>query len=126
MFKGFYYEQSTGAFGVQNGDFVFPLGDGYAGKAASRNVPNDDHLRGLGPLPRGEYLLTLASHQRFAEPAFRLEQVKGQKYFRNGFWVHGDNKTSTASSGCIVLGKPVRLMIKAFLDFGYDRMIVRP
>lgn len=126
MFKGFYYEQSTGAFGVQNGDFVFPLGDGYAGKAASRNVPNDDHLRSLGPLPRGKYVLKVVAHPRFAEPAIRLEQVEGKTYDRCGFWIHGDNKTSTASTGCIVLGKPVRLMIKAFIDFGYDELIVRP
>lgn len=126
MYKGFYYVQSTGAFGVQNGDFVFPLGDGYAGKGPSRNVPNDDHLRGLGPLPRGEYVLKLVAHQRFAEPAFQLTQVKGETYDRSDFWVHGDNKTSTASSGCIVLGKPVRLMLKAFLDFGYDRILVKP
>ena len=126
MYKGFYYVQSTGAFGVQNGDFVFPLGDGYAGKGPSRNVPNDDHLRGLGPLPRGKYTVDLAPHQRFAEPAFRLEQIEGPDYERSGFWVHGDNKTSTASSGCIILGKPVRMMLKAFHDFGYKHLVVKP
>lgn len=124
--KGFYYEQATGAFGVFNGSYVYPLGSGYAGKGASRNVPNDDHRRGLGPLPRGKYSVAVAKHDRFAAPAIRLEQIEGTAYGRSGFWVHGDNKAGDASSGCIILTKPVRMMMASFIAFGHDVLVVRP
>ena len=127
--KAFTYVQSTGAFGVQNGDFHFPLGSGYAGKGVDRNVPNSDHIKSKGPLPRGKYSVAVKQHARFAAPAIVLEQIEGDTRRRSGFWIHGDNSKGdqSASSGCIVLTAPVRRMIAAFIqDYGVDTLIVRP
>lgn len=124
--KRFLYNQATGALSVQNGSFTLPLGDGYAGKDESRNVPNHDHLRMLGPLPRGLYSVKVAKHPRFAAPAFRLTQIAGNDHDRSGFWIHGDNETSTASSGCIVVNKPLRMLLQSFTAMGFNELVVMP
>ena len=66
---------------------------------------------GVGPLPQGEYLMRVVEHKRFAPPAIRLTQEKGQTYGRSGFLIHGGTK----SEGCIILDRYARQAIAATL-----------
>ena len=122
----FEYNSQTGDLWVCNVDYCMPLATGYAGKGSCRNNPSCDGKKSLGPLPRGTYNMQVARHDRFAEPAIRLTQTSGLTFDRSGFWVHGDNAKGdqSASSGCIVLGKPVRLALAAFIALGYNELLV--
>lgn len=124
--KRFEYNSKTGELWVCNGDFCMPLATGYAGKGAGLNQPAADHRRLFGPLPRGEYNMSVDIHPRFAAPAIRLTQTAGETHGRSGFWIHGDNKDSnrSASSGCIVLNKFTRAAIAAFIAVGYEKLLV--
>ena len=108
------YEQRTGRlwlrFGPGPREFRL-VGIGFAGREAGRNSPAHQHVRGVGPLPQGEYLMRVVEHKRFAPPAIRLTQEKGQTYGRSGFLIHGGTK----SEGCIILDRYARQAIAATL-----------
>lgn len=125
--KGFIYVQLSGELFAVNGDFTMPLGAGYAGALHGLNNPELDGVRNIGPLPEGEYRMRVYPHPRFAEPAIKLVQVKGETHERSGFWIHGDNAKAdrSASSGCPVFSRPVRQCIAAFIALGHDLLLVR-
>lgn len=119
--KGLYYEQRSGTFGFQNGDHKCPIGTGSAGRAPHRNDPEKDHVRGMGPLPRGDYRMGVVSHPRFAAPAIRLSPVAGtDTKGRSGFYIHG----GTHSEGCILIQRRERTAIAALIDAGFDTLRV--
>ena len=124
--KRFEYNSKTGELWACNGDFCMPLATGYAGKGRGWNNPSVDNERSLGPLPRGTYAMRVDKHPRFAEPAIRLTQTSGFTHDRSGFWIHGDNARGdgSASAGCIVLGRPVRLAIASFIALGFNELLV--
>ena len=123
--KGFYYEQSTGTFSVVNGSWRTPLFIGYAGVPDCRNDPDCQHEKARGPLPRGNYTLRTVAHNRFAHPAIRLDPSPSNEMFgRSGFYIHGDNRTSTASTGCIILGRGERTAINELMKLGFDQLQV--
>lgn len=124
--KRFEYNSQTGELWACNGDFCMPLATGYAGKGRGLNQPAADHRRSLGPLPRGEYDMSVDFHPRFAAPAIKLTQTSGLTHDRSGFWIHGDNEAGnrTASSGCIVLNKVTRAAIAAFIALGFKELLV--
>lgn len=116
------YEQATGDFRileVEDGgvDRVLYETRGYAGRGYDRNRPDADHLRGRGPLPRGEYGVYLKPHRRFWAPAFILLPKPGTNMKgRAGFWIHGDSLVNPgdASSGCIILSAAAREWVKHY------------
>lgn len=121
MIEGFVYEQATGRFLYRSGNSVAVVGLGYAGAPAGLNDPLSDHLRSVGPLPKGGYVIRERIHPRFASPAFALTPQAGNRmHGRSGFWVHGDNakRDQSASSGCIILGRDARLAIRNRLAHG--------
>lgn len=124
--KRFEYNSKTGELWACNGDFCMPLASGYAGKNNGLNNPEVDHVRSLGPLPRGTYAMRVDNHPRFAAPAIRLTQTSGLTHDRSGFWIHGDNSAGnkTASSGCIVLNKVTRAAIASFIAIGFEELLV--
>lgn len=105
----FTYSQRTGEL-AQNGEFV---GTGYSGNGPGRNNPDMQAVHNVGPIPEGEYTIGLP----YADPArgpcvMRLTPSSDTNEFgRSGFLIHGDNKTHTASEGCIILGPTIRQFI---------------
>ena len=99
------YEQKTGElYHYDNGDLV---GKGYSGRPSALNDTKQEHLKGIGPIPRGLYAI---GHPRGSEKTGRfvmdLTPLGHMALGRTGLQIHGDNKEGnrTASSGCIVLG----------------------
>lgn len=103
------YEQKTGfLFHYDNGDHV---GTGYSGAPNSVNDGSKEHLKGIGPIPKGLYAI---GHPRGSEKTGRfvmdLTPLGHMALGRSGLQIHGDNREGnrTASSGCIVLGPKER------------------
>lgn len=121
-----HYAQSSGTLSLCNGDFACPFAAGYAGRAIGRDNPDMDHVKNIGPLPRGVYSMRVVEHPRFAAPAIQLVQTDGEGHGRSGFFIHGDNAKAdySASSGCIVLDKPTRLVVAALIRLGFDKLEV--
>lgn len=125
MMKGFVYAQHSGEFSIVNGHYGCPLAAGYAGSGAGRNNPDLDHVRSVGPLPRGIYRCETLASAKFAAPAICLDpHPANEMHGRSGFWIHGDNASGSASSGCIVLDKITRETIRALIRIGFDQLEV--
>lgn len=123
------YEQSTGKLFLRRaGDRFDFVTTGYAGSPRGFNDPKMDHVRSVGPLPKGRYRIRQAGHPRFAPPSFQLEPSKGTKlHGRSGFWIHGDNGRgdNSASTGCIILGLTDRqYMVRQLKQFGATLEVV--
>lgn len=111
----FQYSQSLGRFYIQCDETSERalLGVGYAGRGTGRNNPQQQHMKNVGPLPRGMYTIGFAEkHPRLGPLAYRLTPASTNVMFeRSGFFIHGDNKTNDASQGCVVLPKPLREIV---------------
>lgn len=85
-------------------------GIGYSGKGTFKNLPDQDHVANLGPLPKGQYRILAPVTRTALGPyvMFLVPQTGNQMHGRSSFAIHGDNKTHTASKGCIVLPRDVR------------------
>lgn len=100
------WDQSAGSLAFEGQVIAF----GYAGKGAGKNNPDMQHVQKTGPIPRGLWRMTARINSPNTGPkTIVLEpepgtDTKGRSLFR----VHGDNKTHTASEGCIILGPDVR------------------
>lgn len=114
------YAQSTGALRFYDGHSLVPVGSGSAGHPPHRNDPDSDHIRGMGPLPRGVYRMGIVPHPRFASPAIRLDPLEGQTHGRSGFWIHGGTK----SEGCILLQRPERVALASIVRRGCKILVV--
>lgn len=113
------WSQAAGTLSLIDGQARARLAAGYAGRPRWRNDATAQHRKGEGPLPRGLYRMKVVPHPRFAGPAVRLDPDAGNAMLgRSDFWIHGDNAEGDASSGCIVLGRPARLLVAAFIDCG--------
>lgn len=119
--KGFRYEQSSGALVLVNDDYECPLHVCAAGRADGLNNPEMQHVRNVGPLPRGRYHMRVVEHPRFASPAIRLDwssfQKEGMENFgRSGFFIHGGSK----SEGCILVNGCIRALVATAIGCGFD------
>ena len=84
---------------------------GYSGTHGMKNNPDYEHVAGAGPIPRGRYLIGRAIHSKRTGPVVLPLRADGHDaYGRSAFQIHGDSIRSpgNASSGCIVLPRPVR------------------
>lgn len=103
------HEQSTGRL-YQNGNYK---GTGYSGSLTNKNNPERQHVKGMGPLPRGTY--RIGGYTRSKGPwTIELMQISGETFGRNLFRIHGDKRAGTqgfASAGCIIINPSVRLLI---------------
>jgi Protein of unknown function (DUF2778) len=98
------YVQSTGAL-------VDPAGKilkiGYSGRVPDgKNQPDKQNVADVGPIPRGWWTIGAPfTHENTGKITMRLTADESTELFgRGGFLIHGDNKTGTASTGCIVIG----------------------
>jgi len=119
------YHQSTGNMYMET---IYVDGDrchhhrvlmatGYSGRGEYRNSGQAEHVAGKGPIPRGHWhtgrSFTSKQTGPIAIPLYWVDDGEGNLHGRSGFQIHGDNYAGDASSGCIVLERPMRL----FLDY---------
>jgi hypothetical protein len=115
------YEQDSGdLFQVlgdrPSGKLKF-IGTGYSGagklRRHGRNNSDMQHIKGVGPCPRGTWAIKGPRISKRVGPvAFDLKPIEGTDTLgRSALMIHGDNKASNASKGCIILGRPIRLQI---------------
>lgn len=85
---------------------------GYSGFGSAKNDPDAQRVAGLGPIPRGAYLLgSLSESEDHGPLAIHLVPLTGTDTFgRSGFLCHGDSKEHPggASHGCIIMPRAVR------------------
>lgn len=110
------YNQSTGELFRPEGSLA---GKGYAGKGEGRNNPALDHVRNVGPLPRGTYTIGqgIPKHPLLGRLAIPLTpSPKNKMHGRSHFYMHGDNKAHDASLGCPIQGPKVREEVNSSPD----------
>lgn len=103
------YHQKTGELFDASGALI---ATGYSGHLEGRNNPDLQEHRGIGPIPRGTYVIgepfNSESHGPFCmalEPA-----AENEMFGRSGFLIHGDKigAPGTASLGCVILPREIR------------------
>ena len=98
----------TGYSGWDDGDGVPEPGEG-------KNDPSKVSVRSVGPLPPGKWNIGPPFFHTTAGPyTMRLLPQKGtETHGRSGFLIHGDSgkDPGTASHGCIVLRRELRMLI---------------
>lgn len=108
------YEQRTGRFLKPDGTL---LATGYSGIAKGLNNPAMEDVRGVGPIPAGDWSIDLhpVPPEHVGPFALALLPVGHNAHGRSLFRIHGDNVLGnhTASHGCIILGRPARQAIIA-------------
>ncbi|MEM6159537.1 tlde1 domain-containing protein [Erwinia sp. P6884] len=86
---------------------------GYSGSLTNKNNPDRQHVKGMGPLPRGRY--QIAGHSASKGPyTIILEQTSGESFGRSAFRIHGERvgkPAGFASEGCIILSLSTRRRI---------------
>jgi hypothetical protein len=94
------------------------IATGYAGRDAGRNNPELQHVAGTGPIPAGRYTIGPAHNTPEHGPVTMrlIPDPKNEMFGRDGFLIHGDNKTGDASHGCIILNRVARLAVAASSD----------
>lgn len=108
------YNSKTGALWSPSGE---PVGYGYSGTGEGRDNPSLEHIRMVGPIPRGEWHVGKAyTHKKLGVLVSNLDPVGHDAHGRSLFRIHGDNRAHDASNGCIILSRPLRIMIDASKD----------
>jgi hypothetical protein len=108
-----YYSQRTGQL-KQSG---LAVATGYSGSGVGRNNPEMQHVPNVGPIPRGEYRIEKPQNSARTGPhAMALSPMGHKALGRSAFQIHGDNRTHTASTGCIILPRDVRERISGSGD----------
>ncbi len=110
------------------------LGTGYAGAPAGKNNPAMQGVRGVGPLPVGDYTIgkpTNVTH--CGVEAFPLIPNAVTRAFitslgrdPDAFFLHGDDiaHPGCGSEGCIVQARPVRDQVNKDVEAGDDQLQV--
>lgn len=110
------YHQRTGEL-WRNGRKV---ATGYSGHGDGLNNPDMQHVRAVGPLPRGKWHIDGVYNSAKVGPfALVLEPMEGTETFgRSAFRVHGDNSKGdkSASNGCLIFPRAIRDQMWQFKD----------
>ncbi|MBD9554414.1 DUF2778 domain-containing protein [Pantoea sp. PNT01] len=90
------------------------MGKGYSGSLTNKNNPDRQHVKGMGPIPRGTW--HIGGHTSSKGPfTIILTQTSGESYGRSLFRIHGERKPPKvpgfASEGCIIPGPVIRTKI---------------
>lgn len=99
-----------------------PKSAGYSGAGEGRNNPLLQNVPQVGPIPVGAYSIGPEIESETHGPvSMHLIPLPGSELFgRSGFMIHGDNASSTASHGCIILPRATREEIAQ----SHDRLLV--
>ncbi len=94
----------------------------FSGHGAGLNNPDMEKVVGIGPIPRGIYIIgpLEAQHGKLGPNVMSLTPAPGtQDWGRSGFYMHGDYSGDVqrdASDGCIIAPLTIRLMVNGFPD----------
>jgi hypothetical protein len=93
------------------------VGTGYSGDGPGLNNPLMQDVPRVGPIPVGRYIIGPPKDpiDHLGPIALPLVPIAGNVLFgRSGFFMHGDNASMdhTASLGCIVALKSVRILVR--------------
>lgn len=104
------YYQSSGEL-WHNGKL---MATGYSGNLTNKNNPDRQHVKGMGPIPRG--IWHIGGHSNSKGPmTINLKQTSGESFGRSLFRIHGEKKPPAvagfASAGCIIMGPRIRSKI---------------
>jgi len=117
------WSQSRGTLETVEGLF---LDQSYSGagspdeKGAGRNNPAREGEKDIGPIPQGNWRIEKVADEKYrgrlTPPVFRLiplddgtrERVKAMGRDPDTFLIHGDKPGGNASTGCIIMDKPMR------------------
>lgn len=105
------YSQSTGSLWSDNGERV---ATGYSGKGEGKNNPALEHVKNVGPIPRGLYTIGQPYNSDNVGPyALPLTPVLHDAHERTDLLAHGDSISDpgNASEGCVILPRPIRQRI---------------
>jgi len=101
---------------------------GWAGNSAGKNDPTMEQVHCIGPLPKGLYRVGPweAQHPGLGPLVAHLEQIEGESYGRDGFYIHGPavdpSHYGQESKGCIVIPRAGREKVWS-LDPGFVRVV---
>ncbi len=86
---------------------------GYSGRGEGKNNPLMEHVKDVGPIPRGLWSIGPAyDSDKCGAVTIPLDASFGtETYGRSDFRIHGDDGFGTASEGCIVMSLDVRNII---------------
>lgn len=103
------YSQKTGKLTL-GGKLI---ATGYSGHGDGVNNPDKEKMRNVGPIPAGLWTLSKPRTYKKMENCFDLTPSGHDAHGRDQFLIHGDNDKGdkSASEGCIILDKAVRLKI---------------
>jgi hypothetical protein len=116
------YSQRTGK--LFHGDTL--AGSGYSGFGRGKNNPDFEKFADVGPIPAGLWLIQVPPFDSETHGPVCLRLVPERQtdtWGRSGFLIHGDSiqHPGSASHGCIILPRPVRLQVAASSD---DQLLV--
>lgn len=104
------------------------LGAGYSGYAEDANVAQDESLKGLGPIPVGNYTIGAPHVSEQVGPVAMCltPDADNEMFGRGDFLIHGDTAAAnhTASHGCIIMPHDVRVKIAELVLAGDNRLQV--
>ena len=101
------YSQSTGNMKFKG----MQVAKGYSGYRNGKDKPMMEHVRNIGPIPKGEYEIQAPRTSAKTGPyVLPLIPVRHNAHGRTNFQIHGDSidKPGTASNGCIILNRSIR------------------
>lgn len=111
------YKQATGELFDPEGELV---GVGYSGAPGHVNDTAAEEIPAVGPCPRGLYRFSRSFEDgHLGKIVMALSPVAPFNAFHRFLLrIHGDNAKGnrSASEGCIVLGKALRMMMDASTD----------
>jgi hypothetical protein len=106
------YSQGTGKLFDPAGVHV---ATGYSGKGKGKNNCDMQHVKNVGPIPRGLYTIGQAYNSQKVGPfALPLTPDPSNEMFgRSAFLCHGESSKNpgNASEGCIILKRSIRNLI---------------
>jgi len=117
------YHQSTGNLFDKTGK---QIATGYSGNGRGKNSPSMQAAQAVGPIPRGTWkMVEIYDSANVGPRAIKLDPVdekpgndRHEGTGRSAFRIHGDSirNPGTASHGCIILPRAVRLAMWASGD----------
>ena len=120
------YEQHSGRLSLDGHTLTVSA---YSGHGGGLNNPELEASPQVGPIPAGRYRIGAEFvHPKAGPICMRLLPEKGtDTHGRDGFMIHGDNSRGdrSASEGCIIVARPVRVLIAEAVAAGDNELEVK-